>query len=188
VESQIARNTVKGGGGKPAPARPARKSVVREYAEAFLFAIVLTLFIRSFVIQAFRIPSGSMEDTLLVGDFLFVNNSCTGPNPDQDHPAANQDRAPKRGDTIHLPPPAGHARTPSRCIGVPGTPWSCRTRWCTSTAARSPSRTSPAGRPDPPPAFNDPILFPAPGRATRTTSFHRGLPGEAAMGVSTGAA
>jgi len=49
------------------------RSVVREYVEAALWALVLTLFLRAFVIQAFRIPSASMQDTLLIGDFLFVN-------------------------------------------------------------------------------------------------------------------
>ena len=46
------------------------RSVVREYVEAALWALVITLFLRAFVIQAFRIPSASMQDTLLIGDFL----------------------------------------------------------------------------------------------------------------------
>ena len=49
------------------------KSVVREYAEAFAIAIVLALIIRMFVVEAFKIPSGSMIPTLLVGDHLLVN-------------------------------------------------------------------------------------------------------------------
>ncbi|UCF79793.1 MAG: signal peptidase I, partial [Candidatus Eiseniibacteriota bacterium] len=55
-----------------------RKSVVREYVEAIVIAVVLTLIVRAFVIQAFRIPTGSMMDTLLVGDFLFVNKFIYG--------------------------------------------------------------------------------------------------------------
>jgi len=54
------------------------KSVVREYAEAILIAVVLALFIRTFIVQAFKIPSGSMEDTLLVGDHLLVNKFIYG--------------------------------------------------------------------------------------------------------------
>ena len=49
------------------------KSVVREYVEAFVFAIVLALVMRQFVVQAFKIPSESMETTLLVGDHILVN-------------------------------------------------------------------------------------------------------------------
>lgn len=50
-----------------------KKSVLREYAEAFLIALVLAFVIRLFVVEAFKIPSGSMIPTLLVGDHLLVN-------------------------------------------------------------------------------------------------------------------
>ncbi|UCE27330.1 MAG: signal peptidase I [Candidatus Coatesbacteria bacterium] len=49
------------------------KTVLREYAEAIAVAILLAFFIRAFVIQAFVVPSGSMKDTLLVGDYVVVN-------------------------------------------------------------------------------------------------------------------
>ena len=49
------------------------KSTFREYAEAILVALALALFVRTFVVQAFKIPSGSMEETLLVGDHILVN-------------------------------------------------------------------------------------------------------------------
>lgn len=54
------------------------KSVIREYTEAILVAIVLALFIRSFVVQAFKIPSGSMLPTLQIGDHLLVNKFIYG--------------------------------------------------------------------------------------------------------------
>lgn len=54
------------------------KSVVREYAEAIIIAIILALFIRTFVVQAFKIPSGSMLPTLQIGDHLLVNKFIFG--------------------------------------------------------------------------------------------------------------
>ncbi|HDR16898.1 MAG TPA: signal peptidase I [Desulfobacteraceae bacterium] len=55
-----------------------RKSVWREYLEAAVIAVILALFIRTFVVQAFKIPSGSMEPTLLVGDHILVNKFIYG--------------------------------------------------------------------------------------------------------------
>ena len=57
----------------------ARKSTVREYYEALLIAIVFVNFARIFAFQAFKIPSGSMEDNLLVGDHIVVNKFIYGP-------------------------------------------------------------------------------------------------------------
>ena len=55
-----------------------QKSVFREYAEAIIIALLLALFIRTFVVQAFKIPSSSMEPTLLVGDHLLVSKFSYG--------------------------------------------------------------------------------------------------------------
>jgi signal peptidase I len=52
--------------------------VIREYAESIVIAILIALFIRAFVVQAFKIPSSSMEPTLLVGDHLLVNKFIYG--------------------------------------------------------------------------------------------------------------
>jgi signal peptidase I len=98
--AKAGRGKTAAGGPVKSGARGKRKSALREYAEAILFAVILTLIIRSFVIQAFRIPTGSMEDTLLVGDFLFVNKFLYGaavPFTDIHLPAI---REPKRGDII----------------------------------------------------------------------------------------
>ncbi len=54
------------------------KSAFREYAEAILIALVLAMFIRTFVVQAFKIPSGSMIPTLLIGDHILVNKFIYG--------------------------------------------------------------------------------------------------------------
>ena len=77
-----------------------RRSILREYVEAALWALVITLFLRAFVIQAFRIPSESMKDTLLVGDFLFVNKFEYGPKIPFTHIRLPGLRQPKRGDVI----------------------------------------------------------------------------------------
>jgi signal peptidase I len=55
-----------------------RKSTFREYAEAIIVALVLALIIRTFVVQAFKIPSGSMEPTLEIGDHILVNKFIYG--------------------------------------------------------------------------------------------------------------
>lgn len=55
-----------------------KKSSLRENIEAILVAVVLALFIRTFVVQAFKIPSGSMKNTLLIGDHILVNKFIYG--------------------------------------------------------------------------------------------------------------
>src|SRR5438105_1593944 len=58
--------------------RPFRKSTAREYFESIVIAVILALFIRTFVVQAFKIPTGSMEQNLLIGDHLLVNKFIFG--------------------------------------------------------------------------------------------------------------
>jgi len=60
------------------PADAPKKSVFREYAEAIAIALLLALFIRTFVVQAFKIPSGSMIPTLLIGDHILVSKFAYG--------------------------------------------------------------------------------------------------------------
>ena len=57
-----------------------RKSTLREYFESIVIAVILALFIRTFVVQAFKIPTGSMEENLLIGDHLLVNKFVFGPS------------------------------------------------------------------------------------------------------------
>ena len=77
-----------------------RKSIVREYAEAIAIAVLLALVIRSLVVQAFTIPSGSMMDTLLVGDYILVNKFLYGPELPLTELHLPGFRDPKRGDII----------------------------------------------------------------------------------------
>jgi signal peptidase I len=91
-------------------AAPRRKSLVREYSEAIIVAVLLALVIRAFVVQAFTIPSGSMMDTLLVGDYILVNKFLFGPEipfTDTHLPGL---RAPARGDIIVFKYPNDESR------------------------------------------------------------------------------
>jgi len=98
-----------------------RKSAVREWTEVILGALVLFLFFRTFVLQAFQIPSESMEDTLLVGDYLFVNKFLYGaqiPFTDLRLPAI---RKPHRGDIVVFHYPGDDKTTYiKRVVGAPG--------------------------------------------------------------------
>ena len=104
------------------------KSTLREYVEAIVLAVLLTVVIRGLVVQAFRIPTGSMEDTLLVGDFLFVNKLVYGSEIDiglaghrlvyYRFPAIRQ---PHRGDVIVFRYPDDPSRDfIKRCVAVEG--------------------------------------------------------------------
>ena len=64
---------------KPAAAEPYVKSTLREYFESVCVAVILALFVRTFVVQAFKIPTGSMENNLLIGDHLLVNKFVFAP-------------------------------------------------------------------------------------------------------------
>ncbi len=98
-----------------------KKSTRREYIEAILWAVILALIIRTCIIQSFKIPSGSMEDTLLVGDYLLVNKFIYGvkvPFTDLRLPAL---RAPKQGDVIVFKYPVDRSKDfIKRVIGVAG--------------------------------------------------------------------
>ena len=104
-----------------------RKPWYREWSEALIVAVVLALIIRTFLFQAFKIPSGSMLDTLLIGDHLLVNKFIYGthlPFSDQHFLAL---RNPQRGDVIVFEFPGDEEKSYfqrrdfiKRLIGVPG--------------------------------------------------------------------
>jgi signal peptidase I len=101
-----------------------RKSVVREYAESIIIALVLALMIRSFVVQAFKIPSGSMEDTLLIGDHILVNKMAYGlqaPFSGTKITFFGLLSGPHRDDIIVFPFPRDPSRDfIKRVVGLPG--------------------------------------------------------------------
>jgi len=77
-----------------------KKSVAREWVESIVIAFILAMFIRTFFVQAFKIPTGSMRPTLLEGDAILVNKLTYGakiPFTDLRLPAFRQ---PKRGDVV----------------------------------------------------------------------------------------
>jgi signal peptidase I len=98
-----------------------RKSTFREYAEAIVVALVLALLIRTFVVQAFKIPSGSMEPTLEIGDHILVNKFIYGIKIPFTHLSFGAWEQPKRGDVIvFIYPLEPEKDFIKRVIGVPG--------------------------------------------------------------------
>ncbi|MDY6971860.1 MAG: signal peptidase I [Thermodesulfobacteriota bacterium] len=101
--------------------RPKKKSVFREYAEAAVIAIILALFIRTFVVQAFKIPSGSMETTLLVGDHILVNKFIYGVKIPFIRKTLIPISEPQRDDVIVFIYPMDESKDfIKRVIGLPG--------------------------------------------------------------------
>ena len=97
-----------------------KKSTVREYYEALLIAVIFVNFARIFVFQAFKIPTGSMEDNLKIGDHIIVNKAIYGPNHGPLGPLMPI-RDVERGDIIvfryPLQPDTDFVK---RVIGMPG--------------------------------------------------------------------
>jgi signal peptidase I len=96
-----------------------KKSTIREYFESLVIAVILALFVRTFVVQAFKIPTGSMENNLLIGDHLLVNKFMFAP--------AGAERAVlpitsvRRGDVVVFKFPEDLSRDfIKRVIGLPG--------------------------------------------------------------------
>jgi signal peptidase I len=103
-----------------------KKSVVREYTEAILVIVAVALLLRTFVVHAYRIPSSSMEDTLLIGDFLLANRFVYGAPIEVPFTGITLGRLPalsepKHGDILIF---ASWADTTEdfikRCVGLPG--------------------------------------------------------------------
>jgi len=98
-----------------------RKSVYREYYEAILVAFILALFVRTFVFENFKIPSGSMKDNLLIGDHLVVNKFIYGHQADTLLHKLLPYREPRREDVVVFKYPNQPRRDfIKRCVAVAG--------------------------------------------------------------------
>ena len=106
----------------PPPAvRPRKKSQAREYFESICVAVILALFARTFIVQAFKIPTGSMENNLLVGDHLLVNKFAVGPTLTHLEDALLPVGSIERGDILVFKYPEEPERDfIKRVIGLPG--------------------------------------------------------------------
>lgn len=100
---------------------PERPSVFREYLEALIVAAIFLGFTNTFVLKTFYIPSGSMEETLLIGDHLFVNRYVFGPQPSSIERALLPGREVQRGDiVIFRSPEEPTLDLVKRCIALAG--------------------------------------------------------------------
>jgi len=77
-----------------------KKSVIREWTESIIIAFLLAMVIRAFVVQAFKIPTGSMRTTLLEGDLILVNKFIYGAKVPFTNWVLPALREPKRGDVV----------------------------------------------------------------------------------------
>lgn len=98
-----------------------KKSIVREYAESIIIALLLALVIRTYLVQAFKIPSGSMEDTLAIGDHLLVSKFIYGTKIPFTDSQIIKVRDPRQGDVIVFEYPEDPSKDfIKRVVGTPG--------------------------------------------------------------------
>jgi len=100
----------------------ARKSTMREYAESIGVAVLVALFLRAFVVEAFKIPSGSMIPTLEVGDHIFVNKFIYGLQlPFTVTKFGQHIREPRRGEVVVFVYPGDRSKDfIKRIVGIEG--------------------------------------------------------------------
>jgi signal peptidase I len=92
-----------------------------EWTKSIVVALIVWFFLRTFLVEAFRIPSGSMENTLLVGDFLFVNKALYGAEVPIIHTRLPAVREPRRNDILVFDSVEEEGlKVVKRLIGMPG--------------------------------------------------------------------
>jgi signal peptidase I len=100
---------------------PPPKGVLRDYAETILICVIFVVFTRAFIFQQSKIPSGSMEDTLLIGDYIMVNRYVFSPADSAWEKALLPTRDVRRGDVIVFKfPDEPETDYIKRVIGLPG--------------------------------------------------------------------
>ena len=98
-----------------------KKGLFREYTEAIVVAVLIALVLRSFVIEAFKIPSGSMIPNLKIGDHIFVNKFIYGLRLPYTKIRFFKFRTPKRGEIIVFIYPVDNSKDYiKRVVGLPG--------------------------------------------------------------------
>ena len=108
-------------GTEPQEQRTQKKSFYKEWVEPFLIAAVVALFIRQFIVEAFKIPSGSMIPTLTIGDHLLVNKFIYGPRIPFTDTRLFSWKEPRRGDIIVFKYPENEDKNfIKRIVGLPG--------------------------------------------------------------------
>lgn len=101
--------------------RPYKKSIAREYLESVVVAVILALFIRTWIFQAFKIPTGSMETNLLIGDHLLVNKLVYSPSSGPLEDTLLAKKRVGRGHVVVFKYPEDPSRDfIKRVVGLPG--------------------------------------------------------------------
>lgn len=106
---------------RPVAAKVSTSQHAKEWIKSILIALVIWFFVRSLLVEAFRIPSGSMENTLQIGDFLFVNKALYGAEVPIVHQRLPAFREPRRFDIVVFDSPEERGvNVVKRVVGMPG--------------------------------------------------------------------
>jgi signal peptidase I len=126
-ESALRESALRAANGEGRHSRGVRLSWLWEWAKIFPAAVLLFLVLRAFLVEAYKIPSGSMERTLLVGDFLLVNKLVYGAEIPFSRTRLPAIRAPRHGDVVVFEWPSDPSKNfVKRLVGLPGDTLSMR--------------------------------------------------------------
>lgn len=143
--------------GMPDKSKPS-KGKIRENIEALVIAVILALFIRAFVVQAFKIPSGSMQNTLLIGDYILVNKFIYGVKIPFTEVTVIPVKDPERGDVIVFKFPGDPSKDfIKRVVGVGGDTVEIRNK---EVYVNGQLQVNPHAIYSDPRTFSDPRLYP----------------------------